>query len=440
MTFIRELGDGLVLRRSTSADAERLPAFNARIHNNSEAPDDPVAIWTRDLLTRPHPTFGPGDFTVVQDTRTGRIVSSLNLISQTWSYAGIPFGVGRIELVGTDPDYRRRGLVREQFDVVHRWSADRGELVQGITGISWYYRQFGYEYALTLDGGRGGYPADLLPEPADPASDPFRVRPATLEDILFMGSLEREANTRYLVAAERDEAIWRFELSGRSDGQPDQLRFHVIENQAGQPVGFLAHVASLRGGSLTVRVWELKPGVPWPAVAPSVLRFMRRTGEELVARTTGSFAGFTLTLEDAHPAYMALQSRLPRSIRPYAWYIRVPDLPAFVLRIAPVLESRLAASPAAGYTGELRITFFRNGLRLRFRDGRLESAEPWPRPVFREAGAAFPDLTFLQILFGHRSLDEIYTAFPDCEALTDDAHLLVTTLFPKLPSNVRPVD
>jgi predicted acetyltransferase len=79
------------------------------------------------------------------------------LIPQTWTYAGVPFGVGRPEAVGTDPDYRRRGLIRMQFEVLHGKSAAMGHLVQGITGIPWYYRQFGYEYALDLDGGRIPY-------------------------------------------------------------------------------------------------------------------------------------------------------------------------------------------------------------------------------------------------------------------------------------------
>ena len=42
--------------------------------------------------------------------------------------------------------------MRKQFDVIHAVSAQRGELMQGITGIPWYYRQFGYEMALDLEG------------------------------------------------------------------------------------------------------------------------------------------------------------------------------------------------------------------------------------------------------------------------------------------------
>jgi hypothetical protein len=142
----RDLGDGLLLRWATAADADDLAEFNIRIH--SDSPDNPeteLGDWTRDLLNGRHPTTSSADFTVVVDTNNGnKIISSLCLISQTWTYGDIPFGVGRPELVGTDENYRRRRLVRQQFDVIHAKSAAKGELAQAITGIPWYYRLFGY--------------------------------------------------------------------------------------------------------------------------------------------------------------------------------------------------------------------------------------------------------------------------------------------------------
>lgn len=100
-----DLDGGLRLRRSTSDDAEPLAEFNRWIHRDEgvTAPDETVGQWTRELLSGNHPTFAPDDFTIVEEKSTGRIVSCLNLISQTWTFAGIPFGVGRIELVGTAP-------------------------------------------------------------------------------------------------------------------------------------------------------------------------------------------------------------------------------------------------------------------------------------------------------------------------------------------------
>ena len=154
---IMDMSDGLVMRRSSAADTDRLAEFNGRIHGDDAEDAAAVAAWTRDLLRNPPPAFSPNDFVIVEDPSTGEIISSLNLISQTWTYEGIPFGVGRPELVGTKPDYRGRGLVRAQFEVIHEWSRQRGELVQAITGIPYFYRQFGYEMGLDLGGGRGGF-------------------------------------------------------------------------------------------------------------------------------------------------------------------------------------------------------------------------------------------------------------------------------------------
>ena len=125
-----------------------------------------------------HPACGADDFTIVEEASTGAIISSMVLISQTWTYDGIAFGVGRPELVGTAPAYRRRGLVRRQFEVLHQWSAERHERLQAITGIPWYYRQFGYEMALNLGGGRVGY-RPHIPCLKDGETEPYRVRPVT---------------------------------------------------------------------------------------------------------------------------------------------------------------------------------------------------------------------------------------------------------------------
>jgi hypothetical protein len=128
--------------------------------------------------------------------------------------------------------------------------------------------------------------------------------------------------------------------------------------------------------------------------------------------------------------------RIGRVNPPYAFYMRVPDLPAFVARIGPVLERRLADSVAPGHTGELLLSFYRSGLRLRFEDGRLAAAEPFEPPAHLDAGAWFPDLTFLHLLFGHRSLDELRHAYPDCYTRGDGVPALLEALFPKQTSRV----
>lgn len=439
---LRYLGDGLILRRAVESDAKPLAAFNARIHSEDgpDTPDERVGAWTRDLFTVFHPTFDIADFTIVEDANTGEIVSSLNTISQTWMYEGIPFGVGRPELVGTSMEYRNRGLVRAQFEVIHQWSQARGEKLQAITGIPYYYRQFGYEMGVSLGGGRTGYEPQI-PKLKGDEQEPFIIRPAEEDDIGFILELYEHASSRCLLSCLRDETVWRYELSGKSEKNVNRSEIRLIETVDGEKVGYLAHSPFIWGPHMVATAYEVKPGISWEVVTPSVIRYLFHTGEQYAAREEDGpgCSGFGFWGGSQHPVYDVLADNLPRIRKPYAWFVRLPDIPDFVQHIAPALEKRLTNSPFSGHTGELKLTFYRRGLKMTFENGRIKETEAWePTPHGHSGDAAFPDLTFLQLLFGYRSLDELDDAFADCWR-SDETAGLIKVLFPKKPSNIWPV-
>ncbi|MGE5251411.1 MAG: GNAT family N-acetyltransferase [Bacteroidota bacterium] len=437
--ILRDLGNGLILRRSSPADAQALADFSARIHSDAgpDHPDVHVAAWVLDLLGRPHPTFHADDFTVVAEASTGRIVSTLNLISQTWTYEGIPFGVGRPELVATLPEYRNRGLIRLQFDEIHRWSAERGEMVQAITGIPFYYRQFGYEMALDLAGRRFGYEANV-PRLKDGEAEPFVIRPAADADLPFVAGLYAEAQRRYAISCLRSAEVFGYELNGQSMENANHFELMIIEDPQGEALGYFQHPTFLGQTGLSALGYELKSGVSWLEVSPCVARHLWAKGKEYAERGHRSVQAFGFMLGSEHPAYEALGEALPGRHEPYAYYLRVPDLPGFLRHIAPALEERLRESLAAGCSGELRISFYREGLRLVFERGRLRTVEAWKPQSDRES-AAFPGLTFLQMLFGYRSFDELHFAFADCYWNDGQARVLLNALFPRRLSDVFPV-
>jgi hypothetical protein len=140
-----------------------------------------------------------------------------------------------------------------------------------------------------------------------------------------------------------------------------------------------------------------------------------------------------------HPIYVALEHELEEGKRPYAWYMRVPDLPAFLQHIAPVLERRLTTSVMAGFSGETKLSFFRSHLALHWQQGKLKSVEPYTSDQFYNAHAYFPELTFLQLLFGYRSLAELDAAFADQFTSDADTAVLLNAIFPKQDSWVVPL-
>ncbi len=439
---VTDLGGGLVLRGATVDDTEPIAALIADRGGDMAEPRGPIPTWTRDLMAGNLPGFSPGDFTVVEDMGTGQIVSTLNLISQTWSYEGIAFPVGRVDAVVTDRAYRRRGLSRAQMDLLHRWSAERGEMVLGITGIPWYYRQFGYELALAWQGGRRGYAGSELGLQAGETAC-YRFRPATEADVPLLAELYAEGMKRYTVSCVRDEEMFRYDLDAPVDKATHWNVSLVIETADGDPVGMLRHGHRLRDGVMAAGVYELRPGTPWLEVTPSVVRRLRATGERYARRDgVGYSGGFALSLGVEHPAYAAMKEWLPVVEPSRAWYLRVPDLPGFVRHVAPALERRLSDAFGAAYTGRLVLGFVHGGLVMDIEDGHITSVEP-RTPTQDDLSATesavdalFPGLVFLQLLFGFRSVREIEYAYPDCIVTSNESRSLLGALFPKRPSMV----
>ena len=436
--ILRDLGNGLVMRRSTPEDADALAEFNGAVHGDNEADKQRVAAWTRDLLTRPHPTLSPGDFTIVEETTSGRVVSSLNLIPQTWTYEGIEFGVGQPELVGTLPEFRNRGLVRAQFEEIHKWSAELGDRVQAITGIPYYYRQFGYEMALDLAGRRFGYEANV-PKLKDAEQEPYRIRPANEADLSFVAEVYEYATRRHAIACARTPEIFKYELDGQSENNSDHHMMLIIEDKAGDLLGYFQHANWLGETGLTALWYELRRGASWLEVTPGVVRYLWNKGKEYAQRDGRDCTSFGFTLGAQHPAYQALGNRLPTVRDPYAWYLRVADLPGFLNHIKPALEKRLADSIASGHSREIKISFYRDGLRMVIEKGRLTTIERWKPAPEDEGVIAFPDLTFLQVLFGYRSYDELQYTFADCWCDSEEVRALVNILFPRKLSDVFPI-
>jgi hypothetical protein len=449
---LKDLGGGLILRRATREDAAAVAAFNARVHHSSGGPFEQrephrgIAAGTRDLMSGNHPTCDASDFTVIEDTTTGSIVSSTCLIGQRFSYEGVEFDAGLPELVGTHPDYRRRGLVREQFEVLHRWSEERGHLMQAIAGIPYYYRRFGYEMAVYMGWGRRIYVQDLPGKPSgghDGQGSPrsYHLRPATASDACFLSDLDRRTSGRHVLTSSRDEGLWRYEVAGRDLESDESLEVRIVENAAGSPVGYVCHTRELRDGTLEVDGYELANGVSWLEVTPFVLSELAEIGHKHDSREK-KLASLTFALGEHHPLYDAIPEptlhRLDRNDQ-YAFYVRVSDLPEFLRHVVAVLERRLAASVAAWHTDEIKVSFYGGGLRIELERGRLGTVEHWSPSTEERGDAAFPDLTFLQLLFGHRSLEELDRAFADCWPGEGDARVLLGALFPRRPSALWPV-
>jgi len=430
------LGGGLLLRRSTAADCEPLAVFNSRIHSDDgpDKPDEGVGSLARDMLSGKHPFMKPDDFTVVEEESSGRIVSSMCLISQTWSFAGIPFKVGRPELVATEPGFRDRGLVRMQFEVIHEWSRERGEIMQAITGIPVYYRKFGYEMALDLGGSRTLY-EPLLPKVKDEEALQYTLRQAGEQDLEFIARIFAQNLPRSLVTCVRNIEMWRFELLGRSPVNVDRADFYIVLDKEGRRVGVVVTLPNEGKNSLLIRAIELEPGIDNFLAVRCIVNDLWKIMKTQAEVTGKPLSGITFLFARSHKIYDLLGNSLQQPRDPYAWYLRVPDVIGFIDMIRPVLNQRLADSACSGFCGKLTLMHDHKGIEISFDKGVISSVTASSQPNWSEYDAVFPGLTFLQLLFGYRSKGELEWSFADFYT-SDKADILLPALFPVQPSRV----
>lgn len=448
--YRRDLGDGLLLRWSTAEDVEQVAAVYAyAFRDSAEASLNwHVPHWTRDMFSGRHPHITPRDFAVVEDTASHTIVASACLLGNTIAYEGVSLPFGRPEVVASMPDYRNRGLIRAIFELIHAKSEARGDLLQGITGISYYYRQFGYEYAASA-GTTLTIQFSAIPRLKPDATEPYTLREATVEDIPLLERLmAREqtlANAAITTALPADYIRWA--MAGMRAESVERWRLYLILDASGRPSGYLQLAPARWGPAINVNGLALEEGVPLIAALPAVLRGAQALADTVVPARDNQppVSGLRFHVMGDHPLRATLEAlapvtaAYPFSPYPYLWYIRAPDLPRLIQHIAPALERRLADSAQAGYTGELTLNFYRGGLRLAFEQGKLTAAEDWRKPLWGDGKAGYPPLVFLQQLCGYRSLAELRGIYPDVWAEGDAAPLL-DTLFPKRPSFLLPLD
>lgn len=437
----KPIRDDLILRSLSeghASDYERLPDFYASINAADDTPDNKERFrqWVRDLLNG-HITISLDDvFVVVDPTQDDMLVSATLLIPQVWRYEDIPLSVGRPELVATHPEYRHRGLVRALFEAVHERSTALGHELQVITGIPYFYRQFGYTMAVDL-GAHAIFSLAALADPKPDYQPSFRLRAATVADAPKLAAWYDYFARERLLTEVRSLEVWRYEIAGHHPDSSQALSYQIITSMTGEDVGFL---------ELYANPWD-KAMIPCTAYVTGERASYLETFDDVMQ----AVKQWALTRFGQCPPLLAFGAGIHESLdrlidralggnilqheHNYKWYLRVPDPLAFLWRIQPVLERRLEGSGAHRYSGELKIGFYdRTGLALTFERGHITDITPLT--VNDGYDITFPWHLFWNVVFCHHSYNDIHAILPDVWA-NPKAAVLLDALFPKKQSWLR---
>lgn len=389
----------LTVRTATGADLEQVVALQVE-RNGAEIEPMVRVLWADDGV-------GPGHFSVAD--HDGRVVSSLCLMTETMRMGDVAIPTGQIEFVATAADHERQGLVRRQMDLVHEMSRARGDLVQVIGGIPYFYRKFGYEYAVAFPRIRLLSPGVTIESPGG-----WTVRRATVDDVDDVVRLEDAVQARVPLIAVRSHTWWAWHVSQPDNGWHVAVRDGIVHGAAaigGAPPGY-GDVSMLR------KLAADDADAAWSLLAAATLRGKPVAFEERASLSTAAFGS-----SHRHP-------------RTYGLYVRVADVRALIDHLRPVLTERLARSPRAGTTGELLLSLYRSSLTIRYERGEVVGVDAGPQmrdPVTPGVAGVPPDL-MATLVFGRYGASGLAERFDDVSlGDTDD---LMDTFFPALEADL----
>jgi hypothetical protein len=285
-----------------------------------------------------------------------------------------------------------------------------------MVGIPYFYRLFGYQYAIDQPRARAvrAWP---------PPEDGHIGRTAVAGDIPAMARLQATTQAGYDLRMPHSPACWRW-LVARTGTT------HLVVERAGTVVAAGRITPPEEGDVVLGEVAASDAAAALALLAHAAGRADAAGGADGPARLSvlerpGSLAGDAMEPLLAAPPGQAA-----------AYYVRVPDPVALLDHLRPVLSARLAAAEAVPDAGEALVSFFRHHVRVVYADRAVVDVRPGGRmqgPASLGGAGVAPDLV-APLLFGPLGIVGLSHRHPDVYPGPNEA--VMAALFPPVRADL----
>lgn len=345
------------------------------------------------------------------------VAAGLVLLPQKWILDGVELKVAEMGCVGTDPQHRRKRLQWTLNDEFDSYARENGFDLCVLAGIPFFYRQFGYQYAVELD-----YSTEIEVERILQTQNRVTSRRTTSGDNKRLQKILDQTQSRYLVHSVRTPSIWRMHHETETYGGEPYREMTLEKN--GEIVGYYRYVEDGKNSTLNVR--EL--GYNKQVKGDEITTVLAQHAQKMEATKLKS----SLSHEDEMSQHLiGLGAKVNN---PYAWQVKPLDLFRLLEKLKPAFERRILASKFKGLSETLVFNFFKFAVRMEVRDGVIIEMEKYYGEEKRTLG--MNPYAFIQMIMGYKARQQLQDAYSDFW-VRDGLDELIDIMFPRKPGYIH---
>ena len=340
-----------------------------------------------------------------------QVVAGLVLLPQTWEIGGVRVKVAEMGCVGTNPEFRRKRLQWILNDKFDEYARENGFDLCVLAGIPYFYRQFGYQYAVGLD-----YSTLIDVKKIPDYGSKLETRVTKETDIPVMDEILKKTQDKYFVMSLRPQGIWEMQQKTGTYGGEPFLGMSLLKQD--KLIGYYRYVEDQKKSTLYIRELGFNDEIPVEQIGNKLKKHAVEKGLEKVKTA--------IAHTDQLAEYLV---EIGGEINtPYAWQIKPLDLFGLMQKMKPAFENRLAESQFKGLTKTLAFNFFKFVVKMEIKEGEIKNIEKYYGEESRTLG--FNPYAFIQLITGYKDWQELATSYSDFW-VRDGLDDLVDVLFPK---------
>jgi predicted acetyltransferase len=409
--YSKKISDNLTLRIAIDDmnELQRFISFNHAVHQ-----EESLKKYVNRLFLE-HPQKDEIYWIYIEENDSNKMVSSIILAPLEWDFDGTLIPICEMDLVGTLTEYRNRGLMgilNELYEVIME---QKGYKLSVIRGIPYYYRRFGYEFALNLDERIVLNKNQIQSKEMKKVS----IRKATRQDLDFIKSIYNKQNEKFFITNVYNQNNFYHKFMN-DDFDENFLSTYLIEIN-GKLTSFFSVGMSYDSVGYSLVVPEVNEECMLKIV--QFVNTLNKEKDQIV---------FQVNSDTKFSQYIC--SLGGKKNLGYGWQIRIPNIKKFLHAISPILEQRIERSSYKGLTQDVVISDYREIFTLIFKNGKIEDIEVkkgYPFPG--SCDVQIPNSSLIKLLLSDRTFEEIKYIVRD-SILKPESEKLIKILFPKKPS------